>query len=264
MRRTMAFRQSATVRRRPKARGFDMSVWTMAALASMSCACKETQPADPTESNLPDASATSPNTDRSSPSSSTAVAPGQRLPRPVPMKHSAWKAAGPLECPGGTSLKTEPLPPSLSDVPPPDPTAHCAKFGGLGGGTMPMEHCAKPDGTKHGPFQQRYFCGGLAIRGEYRDGEQCGNTESWFPNGGLQSQVLRDAKCRLHGRATEWTDAHTMSSEEIWLDGERDGPKRFYREDGTLSEEIYFDDGKETVKKRLTYARNGQVTETSE
>jgi antitoxin component YwqK of YwqJK toxin-antitoxin module len=146
--------------------------------------------------------------------------------------------------------------PDAPEVPRP-PRLTCDSGTGLQAGrpTEPTWYCARPDGTRHGPFVALFPDGSLEVAGAYQDGRLDGPWERHAVSGALIEtgsyaagqktghwQMMSAAGTVLGeydmnaGTGTEmhWLDDGTLYSERTLRAGVRDGPEKRYDSDGTL------------------------------
>jgi antitoxin component YwqK of YwqJK toxin-antitoxin module len=178
--------------------------------------------------------------------SATACGSGPSVPRaapreppPPPVRTVEW-----IEVDAG--VPDAPEPPRLACEPgtepqvarPPDPTWYCAR----------------PGGTRHGPFVTLFPDGSVEIAGGYRDGALDGPWERHRPTGpvieaGSYAAGLKSGRWRVFGpdgallgeyemsagTGTErwWLDDGTLYSERALRAGVPSGPDRIYAADGT-------------------------------
>lgn len=76
--------------------------------------------------------------------------------------------------------------------PPPKPKLVCdsGTVATAGPAPEPTWFCARPDGTRHGPFVTLFPDGSIEIRGTYRDGQLDGAWERMHPNGSVRESGL--------------------------------------------------------------------------
>jgi antitoxin component YwqK of YwqJK toxin-antitoxin module len=138
-------------------------------------------------------------------------------------------------------------------------------------------HCARADGSRHGPFAELYPDGSVAVLGTYADGEldgswvrmrpdrrvaeegqfkagkRDGRWRQYDPDGGLLGEYRMKAGT---GEERRWWDHGPLESATSWVGGVREGAAAAWAADGTqVLDERYHDgllDGARTVGVRTS------------
>jgi antitoxin component YwqK of YwqJK toxin-antitoxin module len=185
-----------------------------------------------------------------------------------------WAAACGSGPSGPKAAPVEPPAPAVAQPPPPDapPDAPPPPKLVCGDGTVPAPApapaptwaCARPDGTRHGPFVTLFPDGSLEVEGAYKDGALEGPWQRRHPNGTIieagtyaagqktgrwiQSSpggaALGDYELVAGtGLEKRWYDDGTLYSEIALKAGVRHGFAKLYERDGTLIESARYVNG---------------------
>lgn len=153
----------------------------------------------------------------------------------------------------------EPVDAAAPDAPPPPPRLVCGEGAAPTPAPMPEPTwaCARPDGTRHGPFLTLFPDGTIEIEGAYKDGALDGPWQRHHPGGAIAEQGAyaagkktgRWAQSSASGAPLgEYTLVAGTGVEERWYDsgglyssialkgGLRHGLTKLYAPDGTLLE----------------------------
>jgi antitoxin component YwqK of YwqJK toxin-antitoxin module len=147
----------------------------------------------------------------------------------------------PLRCPAGTVARQQ-RPPPVKDmiIKSPEPSAE--------------QLCARPDGTRHGPYVKWWRASVKALEGGYRDGLEDGPWTSYSEDGKKTGESeMRGGKS--NGRTTlYYPGGRTKMWEGSYRDGLEDGESRQWDEEGKLLGSYRLVRGTGT---KLTWNENG-------
>jgi antitoxin component YwqK of YwqJK toxin-antitoxin module len=153
-------------------------------------------------------------------------------------------------------VATVPIDAAPPDAPPP-PRLACESGTAITPGPAPEPtfYCARPDGTRDGPFVETFPDGTIDVAGSYKDGKLDGPWERHHDNGqlaedGKYAAGLKDGHWRqlgpdgallgdyelAAGTGTEkrWYDEGGLYREVMLKDGLANGPAKTYLPDGTI------------------------------
>ncbi len=141
---------------------------------------------------------------------------------------------------------TTPNPPLAVDAgvaePPPKPKLSCepATAPTAAPAPEPTWACARPDGTRHGPFVTLFPDNSIEIRGSYKDGALDGTWDRMHPNGRV-SEHGEYVAGKKHGKWIRKSTAGVVLGEYEIKDGT--GVEKEWLDDGTLYSETPFKAG---------------------
>ena len=154
---------------------------------------------------------------------------------------SSGAGTSPLET-TGSAKTTAVTPDAAAPEPPPTPKLVCdADTAPIPApAPEPTWYCARPDGTRHGPFLTLYPDGSIEIRGTYKDGELDGTWEQLYP-GGAPREVGEYAAGNKTGKWIRKSAAGAVLGEYEMKDGT--GIEKQWLDDGQLYSETPYKSG---------------------
>jgi len=149
----------------------------------------------------------------------------------------------------------------LAEMPvilPDDIEIACPEGTELEGDKRTSAWCARPGGTRHGPFRSWYReSGSPQMATQYRDGVEHGLREEWYENGRRSSRTTYERGERV-GVATSWHENGRISYREQV----GDGLIEWWKPDGAKFKEAMYRDGKEVWQRNLEDGRLGEKEHT--
>jgi antitoxin component YwqK of YwqJK toxin-antitoxin module len=106
--------------------------------------------------------------------------------------------------------------------------------------------CARPDGTRHGPYRNGWTSPIEA--GAYRDGKRDGWWRRW--SGGVLVDERRYDRDRADGRARTWSDKGVLLSDGVMSRGEKVGLWREWHQNGHLASTGHYRRGQRVGRHR--------------